>query len=317
MISELIKKFFQSRSKSFPVFLSYFKSSQKLLMSHQKFKKKGKIKLRKRMEDNTEAPRNQNQTPKIYVLFPTGNRMEYSITKMTTVSDLINMINQDEKVEVPANRVIALIYHGRILQPTEVISKIDTLDEFTIHVFYRQAQQQATNRDEHLESDLRGFDRLSRMNYTAEQIAELRQNFHVMHGTLNATQEARMDAEEEWFPIIFNDENPMPTLQINQVDARRFRRSNRHGSRNNDNSNNENNNATNENNHNANDDAWLVHDDAMEGSSWMRFALGFIIGIIFGIGSILFALTSLTDSSMLAGLFLGTVIHYCIEFSSN
>ncbi|OHT15858.1 hypothetical protein TRFO_13684 [Tritrichomonas foetus] len=278
------------------------------------------------MDDIEEAPRNSNSPPKLHVLFPTGNRADYSITKMTTVSDLIKQITEDETIQKPENRTIALIYHGRILQPTEVISKIDSLDEFTIHVFYRQIQRPTTQ--EPLESDLRGFDRLTRMNYTADQIADFRRSFHTMHGSLNSPREEQIEAEEEWIPVIFNNETALVDLQLPELLEGRRSRRNGHGNANN-NTNNTNNNTNNNRNNNGNhhnrrnenqndanerDTLWMDTDEDAEGSSWMRFAFGFIIGIIFGITSIIFMLASLTDSYMLTGLFLGTCSHYFLSY---
>ena len=82
--------------------------------------------------------RDSSVPPKLHILFPTGNRNDYDITIETTVSDLIQMIVDDKSVQKPENRTIALIYHGRILQPTDVLSKIDTMPEFTIHACFRQ-----------------------------------------------------------------------------------------------------------------------------------------------------------------------------------
>jgi hypothetical protein len=50
------------------------------------------------------------------------------------------------------------------------------------------------------------------MNYTPEQIAEVRREFHTVHGSRNSPIEAQIDIEEEWFPVIFNAENPLQLL---------------------------------------------------------------------------------------------------------
>lgn len=321
--------------------------------------------------------RDSSVPPKLHILFPTGNRNDYDITNETTVSDLIQMIVDDKSVQKPENRTIALIYHGRILQPTDVLSKIDTMPEFTIHACFRQTSthkrghkhknehqntqntpttdpnppaeenrdnnnQENNDDDERLASDLRGFDRLTRMNYTPEQIAEIRRSFHTMQGSLNASHEAQLEAEEEWFPVIFNNNvadggaagalrtllgiaNGNHEVAFNIPNRRQRNRQNTNDGENDDNYDYDEQDGARENdpenpgNHNR-ARAWAIFNDGDEaagpedndGSSWIRFAFGFIIGIIFGIGSILFMLTSLNDRSMLAGLFVGTLSHYCI-----
>lgn len=332
--------------------------------------------------DLKDPIRDPNTPPKLHVLFSTGNRVDYEITNETSVNDLIQMISEDKSVQKPENRTIAIIYHGRILQPTDILSKIDTMTEFTVHVFFRQTSthkrshkhkndhqntqntpaadsatttdenrdnnnQENNDDDERLESDLRGFDRLTRMNYSPEQIAEIRRSFHTMQGDSNSSPEAQIEAEEEWFPVIFNtnvvDGEAAGAARIllgiaNGIhpDANAPTRHQRnHQNRNTEGDNQENDdnydyeeqdgarrndpeNPNNQNNRAAR--AWALFNDGdaqagpdeNDGSSWIRFAFGFIIGIIFGIGSILFMLTSLNDRSMLAGLFVGTLSHYCI-----
>lgn len=328
--------------------------------------------------EQNDPTRDLSMPPKLHVLFPTGNRNDYEITNETNVSDLIQMIADDKTVQKPENRTIALIYHGRILQPTDVLSKIDTMSEFTIHACFRQTSshkrshkhknehqstqnetnstteenrdnnnQENNDDDERLASDLRGFDRLTRMNYTPEQIAEIRRSFHTMQGSLNASPEAQIEAEEEWFPVIFNtnivdgraagaarillgiangnNDNNIPFNIPTRHHRNRQNTNNGENQENDDNYDYDEQEGTRENdpenpaNHRTanrwaifNDDNTDAPPDDNDGSSWIRFAFGFIIGIIFGIGSILFMLTSLNDRSMLAGLFVGTLSHYCI-----
>lgn len=337
--------------------------------------------------EQTDPIRDPNTPPKLHVLFPTGNRIDYDVTTSTSVSDLIQMINEDKSVQKPENRTISLIYHGTILQPTDILSKIDSMPEFTIHVFFRQTttrkrghkhknehqntqstesnstteevrdnnadnnnveNEENNDDDDRLASDLRGFDRLARMNYTPEQIAEIRRNFHTMQGSLNSSPEAQIEAEEEWFPVIFNNNvvdggaagaarillgianntpnNARPRRQRNRHNTNEEGGDENHG--NDDNYDYEEQEGAREddpenpdNNRNRGARNWAIFtdgngavrpDDDNDGSSWIRFAFGFIIGIIFGIGSIIFMLTSLNDRSMLAGLFVGTLSHYCI-----
>lgn len=240
-----------------------------------------------------------DKLPVVNVMFPTGKRTNYDITNETTVGDLIKMITEDSSITHPENRIVAIIYHGRILNASEIVVKIDTLEEFTIHVFYRAAPQQRSAPAPPVE-DLKGFDRLRRMNYDADQIAELRRNFHVMHGTVNASSEEQMEAEEEWFPVIFNQENPLQDLQIPVPRRHRDRRRNHEA----------------ENNPlNNNTEPEIGQQEFFfESSSWVRVAFGLIIGCIFGVGSLVFMLISFHDTSFVMGLVIGTCAHYGMEY---
>lgn len=237
--------------------------------------------------------------PLVNVMFPTGKRTNYDITKDTTAGDLIKMITEDSSVSHPENRTVAIIYHGRILNPSEIIVKIDTLDEFTIHVFYRAIPQPHAAPAAPVE-ELKGFDRLRRMNYERGQIEEIRRNFHVMQGTVNASQEERMEAEEEWFPVLFNQENPLQDLQLPPPRRQRSRQRNEEA----------------ENNPLANPTEAEVAttDFFFESASWVRVAFGLIIGSIFGIGSLVFMLISFHDKSFVLGLVIGTCAHYGMEY---
>ena len=99
------------------------------------------------------------------------------------------------------------------LDEAEKVCEIDSLDEFTIHVFYRAVRSPEAPPPP-ANSELRGFDRLLRMNYSQNEISDLRHRFHSMHGTLDASGDARLELEEEWFPVIFNQENPLEDLRI-------------------------------------------------------------------------------------------------------
>lgn len=234
----------------------------------------------------------------VSAMFSDGSRVSYEINKETTVSDLISMIKSDKTVEKPPNRTISIIYLGRILQPTDVFSKIETLREFSVHVFYRVASAAPTAVPD-TPTELRGFDRLSRMNYSQEQIAEIRNSFHAMRGTSNATQDERLDAEEEWFPVIFNQENPLDALQLpNQR---------------NHNHNHNNNNAA------ATPANEIAHDMGiefftLENASRVQFFFGLIIGIVFGIFSLILVIVSFNEKAIMAGLLFGTIAHYVLSY---
>ena len=233
----------------------------------------------------------------INLMFPTGERSQVQITKEMTVGDLIDQISNDPKLSHPPNRTIALIYLGRILNDSDVLSKMTTLNDFTIQVFYRAIPQaNRTTECPVISSDLRGFDRLLRMDYSREQIAELQHNFHAMHGTLEASREEQIDIEEEWFPVIFNHENPLQDLQIGQ------RRDRGNGQR------------TDENPLINNIHDGQFGDDALVGTQWVRFSIGAIAGALFGVGALVFMWLRFNDRPFVLGLFLGIGIHYVVEY---
>jgi hypothetical protein len=224
----------------------------------------------------------------VNVLFPTGDRISYEIPKDATVGDLIQRIRDDPNAKKPANRVIVIIYQGRILQSNDLLSSIENLDDCTLHAFFRAMRVEPVAESA---VDLRGFDRLSRMNYSASQIAELRQNFHVLHGTVLSSQEAQLDAEEEWFPVIFNHENPLQDLQLPQPAG-----------------------------HPPVPNPLIANEDedqgdrTLENFPLLKFICGLVIGLMFGIGSLVFLLISLHDGPFLLGLFGGTCGHYALKY---
>ncbi|KAH0789445.1 DUF2407 C-terminal domain-containing protein [Histomonas meleagridis] len=238
------------------------------------------------------APSETPKFPIIHVLLPTGNRVDFHPKQNSKVSDIIEMIQNDDSIKKPDNRTICIIYRGRILDKNEDVLKIDTYDEFTLHVFFRAKPQDT--KQEPLETELRGFDRLSRMSYSQEQIAEIRNNFHRLHGTSDASPEERIEVEEEWFPVIFNHENPLedlrmyiPNLNLNH--------------QNHDTDNIE---------QNTED---LENDDQPSISPLLKFLVGFMMGIMFGICAVLFILISQNDTPSFLGLFAGIISHYALK----
>ncbi|OHT13672.1 hypothetical protein TRFO_16105 [Tritrichomonas foetus] len=248
----------------------------------------------------------------INAMFTDGSKRTYSIKRSFTVSDLISNISNDETVTIPPDRTVAIIYRGRILKPTDIWSAIETnLDDFSVQVCFRVSQT-ASQRPQIQE--LRGFDRLQRMNYTSEQIAEIRQNFHQMHGTVNDPAESRLDAEDEWFPVIFNQENPLDAFNINL--------NNLPGNASNANNNNRRNflapitniNANNENHLPPNPIVGDIGDEAQESSAMMQLFIGFILGLVFGILSFLVVLVNLRDKHMMIGILIGLGGNFLLSF---
>jgi hypothetical protein len=220
----------------------------------------------------------------VRVIIPTGDRIPFTLTPSTTVSDLADWVIQDPRNLVPPNRTVLFIYHGRILQASEFVSNLDTMSEFTVHALFRPIAPQAAV--EAGTNDLRGFDRLSRMNYTPAEIAQLRDNFHTMQGTTQANREAQIETEEEWFPVIFNNENPVQNLQLPVAV-----------------------NAT-------------VPPDQMEEEvpytldqyPWIKLMLGVFLGTFFGVSAVIFMLMPRSDRTFFMGLFLGVGFNLLIKW---
>ena len=163
-------------------------------------------------------PKQKNIT--IHVFLSTGYRRKYNMPLTSSISDLINQINLDSSVEKPADKVISVIYQGKVLQETQIIRDLIIFqqDEISFHVFFRLPPPPSDEPDIDLDN-LRGFDRLQRMNYTHQQIADIRLNFHQLHGTADQTPEERVAIEEEWFPTIFNQENPLDVFNVPSQDS--------------------------------------------------------------------------------------------------
>jgi hypothetical protein len=231
--------------------------------------------------------------PVVHVLLPRGERITYDITPQTTISELISRIKSDASVAKPPNRRISIIYHGRVLQGDERIARLDSLEEFTLHLCFRGPPPGPPGSLDPQSADLLGFDRLRRMNYSPEKIAELRHNFHSMRGSLSARADERIEAEEEWFPVIFNHENPLQNLgfppptrpppQQQPADAHPLVQA-------------------------PEEDA--PQEFALTSSPWLMFLFGVLFGAVFGIGSLIFILIAASNGPFLLGLFVGTCAHY-------
>lgn len=229
-----------------------------------------------------------SSVPIVHLLLPTGARVTYDITKKTTVSDIIARLSEDPSVTHPPDRTITLLYRGRILKPNRKIARLDSLDEFTVQVFYRAPRHREEAQPEApLPSDLRGFDRLRRMNVPDSYIEQVRREFHEMNGTQNATAEERLALEEEWFPVIFDPENPMSplTLPLTRRQQRRQRR--------------------------ESDEEELEFGNG----DGIRLSAGLALGLLFGVGSLVFVVVAIRDRWFLIGLFAGACAHYVVRFA--
>ncbi|EAX91993.1 hypothetical protein TVAG_001630 [Trichomonas vaginalis G3] len=245
------------------------------------------------MEESPECPLltsqelHENDFP-VNAVFPDGSRKSYNFTRSTTVGDLIKTIQSDSSVVIPKDKSICIIYRGRILKSVEKFSEIDSVPDYTVTILFRLNKSDIIVDKEDLESELRGFDRLTRMNYTPEQIQEIRLSFHTMRGGLNDTDDQKYEAEEEWLPVIFNSDNPLEAFQA--ADAERpvqVQNTPRHNE--------------------------VQINTEISGTIVFLFALCF--GLIFGPFSLLLLFVSFHDVFGIGGLVVGSAINIILYFA--
>lgn len=231
-----------------------------------------------------EADNDDSSFP-VNAVLPDGTRKSYNFTKETKIGTLVSMIQNDPSVSVPQDKSICIIYHGRILKSTEKFSEVDDTPDYTVTVMFRLNKSNEALSNEDLESELRGFDRLKRMNYTEEQIANIRAHFHLMIGDENMPEDQKNEAEEEWLPAIFNTENPLQAFEA--IDAERPVQTQ---------------NIPREHGHN-------IH---VSENHFFIFAV--VFGLIFGPASLLCLLISFQDVYGVSGILLGTALNLIIYY---
>ena len=246
--------------------------------------------------DNQESPLIENQEVReidlpISAIFPDGERRTYNFNKNSTVSDLISEITSDKSIEKPKDKTICVMYHGRILKSNEKFSEIDSLPDYAVSVLFRlnKSAPPADGQSAQDSTELRGFDRLVRMNLTQDQISELRHEFHRIRGELNMTEEERIEAEEEWLPsILYSDRDPLQIIRQNANIQRPTRRRNNYET---------------------------FHFD--QSSFWTTFFIALVLGIVFGPLSLLSLLCSLQDKAGILGITMGVCVHYLLLLLFN
>ncbi|EAX86901.1 hypothetical protein TVAG_099170 [Trichomonas vaginalis G3] len=259
---------------------------------------------------------------KINVILPGDKHLQFNLQPQNTTKDLISMIKNDSNVQIPRNKILTLIYRGRILTGNEILSSFDSMTEFTIQGFYRNDPNSPNNNNEEIIiNDLRGFDRLRRMNYTPEQIQEIRNSFHSTHQPEDGSQQSMIDLEEEWFPVLFNQRDigsmiranlpnlqnfavPAQPNQATEADAAHEHPQNEQA--NNDHT--ENNNAHNSPLINNNDDDRNQTDNGIDFPG-QDFLYGLIFGLFFGIPSVMLVYIDVRAYSFVAGIIIGTIIN--------
>lgn len=219
----------------------------------------------------------------ITVLFQTGVRYVYEIDATSTVKDLISMIHRDERIEKPRHKRICLLYHGRILPHHTTISEIDTQPEFTMHCFFREKAR--SRRRLRSQPELRGFDRLTRLNFSPANIEQIRQQFHQMSGSTNRSHDDQLEIEEEWFPAIFNNiDDPLSPFHLRNRDD---------------------------------EQPLVVETNTSDEPFFVQFIVGAAIGFFVGIPSLIFIPCFIQKSNFLLGMSFGITFHFVVAFFVN
>lgn len=228
----------------------------------------------------------------IRCLFQNGTSIACTVDEDSKISDLISKLEQTPDVKVPSGFQTSIIYRGKFLDRNEKISSIETMKEFSVQVYFRGNKQQQQPTDDARE--IKGFDRLSRMNYTPEQIRLIRTNFHLMNGSTGLSQEERIDLEEEWFPVIFNQDNPIDILNVNL---------------------------------NGNGDAGINNqEETLDGNnddafndlpSWVHLLVGFGLGSVFGFVAIIIVFIGIRNRFLLIGIVLGILMHFTLASNNS
>jgi len=210
----------------------------------------------------------------VHVLFTDGARISFPADPELTVSDLLVMVQKSPDVAIPPDSSVLLLYRGKILDVGSSISQIEPLlAEFTIHCFFR-----ANPKSKSL-PESRGFDRLLSLNYSADEVSVIRQNFHEFQGTESSVlEDERFEIEDEWYPTLFSDELPLDILlpdgespSANQPHATASRRDPRF---------------------------------------WLCFVFGFLLGFYFGAGALFFMSLTYRNRKVLWGTLVGACLHY-------
>lgn len=236
----------------------------------------------------------------ISAVFPNGTKKTFHFDEFSTVSDLIELIQEDKTIENPPGKIISVLYHGRFLKPEERFSEIDSLSDYAVSILYR-ADKNALQEEPH-PMELKGFDRLIRMDYSPEEIMRIRERFHHMRGGENDTDTQKIDAEEEWLPVLFNNEGTTDVLDVfgGTVPNRRPRRTWRQRRQ-----------AT----------VYLDQDArrTQNVSFWVTFLITFLLGFIFGPVTLLYILVSMNDRGGILGVIIGVACYFifssCFNFS--
>ena len=146
----------------------------------------------------------------ITVLFQNGSRSVYTMNSTEKAAALLERVKSDPSACLGPDQVPKLLFLGRIIQPSEVLGVISTSTEFTVQCF---GQRERTSEPQPASEPVKGFDRLTRVGYTAEQIAELRSAFHTVGRTSRLSHQEQIELEDEWVPALTLEGSPAAALR--------------------------------------------------------------------------------------------------------
>lgn len=231
------------------------------------------------MTDAPEALDHFNVT----ILLQNGTSFLFQIPKNNTVLELKKLIEQSDNIEIPEGKTTKLLYLGHVLDDASKFSDIQksSSDEFTVHCFFKQpisdTHSENSLSDQNVEEP-HGFDRLSQMNYTQQQIIAIRQQFHRMLNSNHLTPEQQIDVEEEWLPALFNS---------NETAFGIFSQTNR-----------------------REDELPLFNQQMHHRGTSTNLFIGFCIGIIFGYGIFLIFPLFIHERKLITGIIFGILLRY-------
>lgn len=138
----------------------------------------------------------------VTALFQDGSRSTYNMKPDDTTQDLVTAITSSRDLQMSEDQSLRLIAMGKILQPSDKLKQYAYTNELVVQCSIRKERQETEGSQTEI---VTGFDRLTRIGYTAEQIRELRRVFHSIHNTENSTQTEQLELEDEWVPAITLD----------------------------------------------------------------------------------------------------------------
>lgn len=233
------------------------------------------------------------------IQFPDSSRVQYSLPSTAVVHDMLQLILKDPNLKIKDdNPEPRILYMGRFLKPSTKVADINAIaDNPVLNLVLIKKNKNGVN-DTNNDIDLVGFDRLRRFGVSADVIERVRSEFHAIHHSTSLPENERLEQEEEWFPLLFSQQDD-GTVLINGVDI------------------NEDNLGVNGMDIYAEEEEVELSDEETYGSDTVEdeaekrkrskviFVLGFVLGLLFGFRLIilLFLLLFASDESAVLGYF--------------
>lgn len=217
----------------------------------------------------------------ITILLQDGKKKAVSLPATEAISSLISNIQNDPSIQVPPNTYPVILYHGKIADPASVIGNLETMDDFTVHCFFKIKKAEEEQRKASLvDLDLRGFDRLQRLNYSQQQIERIRANFRLIHQEEDLSDSDQIEVEDEWFTALFAADLSLDTIDEDTEEIDPITPNN------------------------------VRPRPAIWKKNFLLLFLGFILGYFLGIGSLIFGVLTIRSKRTLFGIFIGSCAHY-------